>query len=46
MDGLALAMSVILDMDILKTMDTCDYLWFKFFVLGILIGTCFYDLLM
>ena len=33
-------------MDILTTMDTCDYLWIKFFVLGILVGTGFYDLLM
>ena len=33
-------------MDILTTTDTCDYLWIRFFVLGILVGTGFYDLLM
>ena len=32
---LALAMGVTSDMDILTTIDTCDYLWIKFFVLGI-----------
>ena len=31
---------------ILTTTDTCDYLWIRVFVLGISIGTRFYDLLM
>ena len=44
--GLALAVGAISAMDILTTTDTCDYLWIKFFVLGILVGTGFYDLLM
>ena len=43
--GLALFVGVISAMDILTTTDTCDYLWIKFFVLGILVGTRFYDLL-
>ena len=46
MDGLALAVGTISAMDILTTMDTCDYLWIKFFVLRILVGTILYDLLM
>ena len=33
-------------MDILATIDICDYLWIRFFVLGILVGIGFYDLLM
>ena len=37
--NLALAMGAILGMDILTTMDTCDYLWIRFFVFGILVGT-------
>lgn len=44
--GLALVVGAISAMDILTTTDTCDYLWIKFFVLGISIGTRFYDLLM
>ena len=44
--GLALAMGSISAMDILTTTDTCDYLWIRFFVLGISVGTIFYDLLM
>ena len=43
---LALVVSVISVMDILTTMDTMDYLWIKFFVLGISVGIGFYDLLM
>ena len=43
--GLTLVVGAILAMDILTTMDTCDYLWIRFFVLGISIGTGFYDLL-
>ena len=33
--GLALVVDVISAMDILTTMYTCDYLWIRFFVLGI-----------
>ena len=44
--GLALAVGAISAMDILTTMDTCDYLWIRFFVFGILVGIGFYDLLM
>ena len=44
--GLALAMGAISAMDILKTTDTCNYLWIIFFVLDILVGIGFYDLLM
>ena len=45
--GLALAVGAISAMDILTTMDTCDYLWIRFiFVLDILVGARFYDLLM
>ena len=44
--GLARVMGVILAMDILITIDTFDYLWIGFFVLGISVGTRFYDLLM
>ena len=43
--GLALAVGTISAMDILTTMDTCDYLWIKFFVLSISIGIVLYDLL-
>ena len=43
---LKLAMGDISAMDILTTMNTCYYFWIKFFVLGILVGTGFYDLLM
>ena len=46
MDGLALAVGAILAMDILATIDTCDYLSSKSFVLGILVGTGFNNLLM
>ena len=46
MDGLALVVGVIVAMDILTTIDTCDYLWIRFFVLEISVGTRFYDLLM
>ena len=42
---LALVVGVVSAMDILTTMNTCDYLWIKFFVLGISVGTGFYDLL-
>ena len=42
----ALAVGAISAMDILTTTDTCDYLWIIFFVLGILVGIGFYDLLM
>ena len=41
--GLALTLGAISAMDILTTMDTCDYLWIVFFVLGILVGIEFYD---
>ena len=44
--GLALAVGAISAMEILTTMDTCDYLWIRVFVLGISVGTRFYDLLM
>ena len=44
--GLALVVGVISSIDILTTIDTCDYLWIRFFVLGISVGTGFYDLLM
>ncbi len=44
--GLALVVGAISAMDILTTTDTCDYLWIRLFVLGILVGTRFYDLLM
>ena len=44
--GLALVVGAISAMDILTTMDKCDYLWIRFFVLCILFGTGFYDLLM
>ena len=44
--GLELVVGVISVMDILKTMNTYDHLWIRFFVLGISIGTRFYDLLM
>ena len=44
--GLALDVGVISAMDILTTTDTYDYLWIRFFVLGISFGTRFYDLLM
>ena len=44
--GLALVVGAISAMDILTTTDTCDYLWIRFFVLGISVGTGFYDLLM
>ena len=37
--GLALVVGVVLAMDILTTTDTCDYLWIRFFVLDISIGT-------
>ena len=40
---LALSVGFISAMDILTTMDTCDYLWIRFFVLGILVGIGFYD---
>ena len=43
---MALVVGVISAMDILTTIDTCDYLWIKFFMLDILVGTQFYDLLM
>ena len=43
---LALAVGAISAMDILTTTDTCDYLWIRLFVLGILVGIGFYDLLM
>ena len=46
MDGLALVVGDISARDILTTMGTCDHLWIKFFVLGILVGIVFYDLLM
>ena len=32
--GLALAMGTILSMDILTTMDACDYLWIRFLCLA------------
>ena len=44
--GLALDVDVISTMDIFTTTDTCGYLWIRFFMLGISIGTVFYDLLM
>ena len=44
--GLALVVGAILAMDILTITDTCDYLWIRFFVLGILVGIIFSDLLM
>ena len=44
--GLALDVGAISAMDILTTTDTCDYLWIRFFVLHILVGTKFYDLIM
>ena len=44
--GLALTVGAISAMEILKTTDTCDYLWIRVFVLGISVGTRFYDLLM
>ena len=44
--GLVLAVGAILAMDILIIMDTCDYLWIRFFMLDILVGIGFYDLLM
>ena len=44
--GLALVVGVISAMYILITINTCDYLWIKNFVLGNLVGTRFYDLLM
>ena len=44
--GLALVVGAISAMEILTTTDTCDYLWIRFFVLGILVGIGFYDLLM
>ena len=37
--SLALVVGDISTKDILTTMDTCDYLWIKFFVLDILVGT-------
>lgn len=46
MDGLTLVVGVISAIDILITTDKCDYIWIGFFVLGILVGTIFYDLLM
>ena len=42
---LALAVGVISAMDILTTIDTCDYLWINLFVLDISVGIGFYDLL-
>ena len=42
--GLALVVGAISVMDILTTMDICNYLWIRFFVLGILVSTGFYDL--
>ena len=44
--GLAHVVGVISAMEILTTTDTCDYLWIRFVVLGISVGTRFYDLLM
>ena len=44
--GLPLVVGVVSAMDILTTIDTCDYLWIMFFVLVILVGIGFYDLLM
>ena len=44
--GLALAVGAISAMDILTTMDTCDYHWIRLFVIGISVGIGFYDLLM
>ena len=44
--SLALLVGVISAMDILTTVDICDYLWIRFFVLVISIGIGFYDLLM
>ena len=43
---LALVVGDISAMDILTTINACDYLWIKFFVLEISVGTRFYDLLM
>ena len=44
--GLALIVGVISSMNVLTTIDMCDYLWIRLFVLGILVGIGFYDLLM
>ena len=44
--GLALGVGVISAMNILTTMDACDYLWIGVFLLGISVGMGFYDLLM
>ena len=45
--GLAVVVGAISAMDILTTMDICDYLWIRFFLcLAFLVGTRFYDLLM
>ena len=44
--GLTLDVGAISAMEILTTTDTCDYLWIGVFVLGVSVGTRFYDLLM
>ena len=44
--GLTLVVGAISAIDILTTIDTCDYIWIRFFFLRILVGIIFYDLLM
>ena len=44
--SLALVVGAISAMNILTITDTHDYLWIKFFLLRISVGTRFYDLLM
>ena len=39
-------MSLALVVGAISAMDICNYLWIRFFVLGISVGTIFYDLLM
>ena len=46
MDGFGTSCGFFFSYGYLTTTNTCDYLWIRFFVLGILVGIRFYDLLM